>query len=339
MANESKAGVDTVRLQTMARAFIESACLYAAIDLGVFTAVARGDDTIEGFAERAGISVVNAERLMTMCAAAGTLLWKDDRYENAPDTARYLVEGEPGYAAAWLQFLRSAWGRWGTLTEYLESPEPPKVIGTLDGMSVERAREYHKATSSIGFGAGRRFARQVDLSLRKRMMDIGGGSGAYSIVAVQTYPELEAVVFDLPVVVPVTHDFIDQHGVADKVATLGGDFTTDALPADCDVAIMASNLPQYSREIIGRVIAKAHGALLPGGEMHLIGEMLDDDRTGPKDAAIWGLNEALSNSTGLAHSRSDCVRYFEAAGFTDIAVNEFVPGILVRVSGVKALEG
>ena len=340
MTKETQGKVDTVRLQSMARAFIESASLYAAIDLGLFTAVAKGNDTVERFAEHAGISEVNAERLMTMCAATGTLVWQDDHYVTAPDTERYLVEGERGYAAAWLQFTRGGWQRWGKLTEHLKNAETPKVIaGSVERMTIERAREYHAATSSIGFGSGRRFARQVDLSSRKRLMDVGGGSGAYSIVAVQTYPELEAVVFDLPPIVPVTQEFIDKYDVADRVTTVAGDFTADPLPADCDVAIMASNLPQYSREIIGKVIAKAHDTLLPGGEMHLIGEMLGDDRTGPKDAAIWGLNEALSNSTGLAHSRSDCVGYFEAAGFADIGVNEFVPGILARVSGVKALEG
>ena len=99
---------------------------------------------------------------------------------------------------------------------------------------------------------------------------------------------------------------------------------------------MASNLPQYNREIIGNVIRKAHDALLPGGEMHLIGEMLDDDRTGPMDAALWGLYEVLSNSTGMTHTRADCVAYFEAAGFSSIEVTDFIPGILVRVSGTRS---
>ena len=166
-------------------------------------------------------------------------------------------------------------------------------------------------------------------------MDIGGGSGAYSIVAAQAHPNLSAVVFDLPPVVEVTREFIERNQVAGRVTTQGGDFTVDDFPEDCDVAIMASNLPQYNREIIALVIGKAFDALLPGGEMHLIGEMLDDDHAGPLDAAIWGLMEVMSNSTGLAHTRADCVSYFERAGFIDIQVHEFVPGVLVRVSGIK----
>lgn len=327
--------VDTVRLQTMSRAFIESAALFSAIDLGLFTSISNGNNTVPAFAADADITELNAERLMTMAASSGLITWLDDHYENADDVQRYLVKGGKGYAGPWLTFTRPGWKNWGELTQKLQNPESPTVIGSYDTMTVDNARTYHEATSSIGFGAGRRFSKQVDLSNRAKLMDIGGGSGAYSIVAAQNHPNLTAVVFDLPPVVEVTKDFIKDNGVGDRVSTLGGDFTIDSFPENCDVAIMASNLPQYNREIISLVIKKAFDALLPGGEMHLIGEILDDDHSGPLDAAIWGLLEVMSNSTGLAHSRADCVSYFEKAGFADVQVIEFVPEILVRVCGTK----
>jgi len=329
--------LDTVRLQNMSRAFVTSASLFAAIDLELFTAVAKGDNTVDRFAQRAGILEVNADRLMTMCSATGLLHWRDDHYENAEDVARYLVKGEPAYAGAWLTFIRPGWENWGELTEKLQNLEPTRVIGTQEPLTVEDARRYHEATASVGFGSGRRFSKQVDLSGRSRMMDLGGGSGAYSIVAAQNYPQLTAVVLDLPPVVEVTCEFIDRHGVGDRVSAMACDFTKDAFPRDCDVAVMASNLPQYNREIISGVIARVFEALLPGGEMHLVGEVLDDTRDGPLDAALWGLMEALSNSTGLAHTRADCVSYFETAGFEDITFNEFIPGTLVRVTGRKGV--
>jgi SAM-dependent methyltransferase len=327
--------VDTVRLQNMSRAFIASASLFAAIDHELFSAIATGANTVEGFANSAGISEINAERLMTMCAASDLIHWVDDHYENADDVQRFLVKGEKSYAASWLTFTRPGWENWGKLGEKLQNQEAPTVIGSYDTMTVEYARKYHEATSSVGFGSGRRFIKHVDLSKRTKVMDLGGGSGAYSIVAAQAHPNLSAVVFDLPPVAEVTKEFIARNNVESQVSAQGGDFTKDEFPANCDVAIMASNLPQYNREIIQQVISKAFNALLPGGEMHLIGEMLDDDRQGPLDAAIWGLMEALSNSTGMTHTRADCVGYFEQAGFESVVVHEFIPGILVRVCGLK----
>lgn len=332
----AEAKTDTVRLQSMARAFINSAALFAAIDLDLFTAVAQGENTADTFAARAGITPLNADRLMTMCAASGLLTWQDDGYANAPDVQRFLVSGEDRYAGAWLQFMRSSWNRWGDLTKLLSTSEPAQVTPrSVIDMTVERAREYHKATASVGFGAGRRFVREVDLSGRTKLLDIGGGSGAYSIAAVKKYDGLEAVVFDLPPVVVATEEFIAEHGVENRVSAHAGDFTRDAFPAGCDVAVMASNLPMYGREVIQSVIAKAFDSLTPGAAMHLVGEMLDDDRTGPSDAALWGLAEALANSTGVTHTRAECVGYFEQAGFTDVQVHEFIPGVLVRVSGAK----
>jgi cyclopropane fatty-acyl-phospholipid synthase-like methyltransferase len=182
-------------------------------------------------------------------------------------------------------------------------------------------------------GAARRFARQVDLAGRRLLVDLGGGSGCYCIVAAQRHPALRAVVLDLPPVVEVTREFIASHGLADRVSARAGDFTRDPLPEGADVMVMASNLPQYSREIVQDVIARAFAALEPGGEMHLIGEMLDGARSGPRDPALWGLAEALWGSTGIAHSVGECRGYFERAGARDVAAHEFVPGVLTRVTG------
>ena len=113
-----------------------------------------------------------------------------------------------------------------------------------------------------------------------------------------------------------------------------GDFTADPFPS-ADVVLMASNLPQYSRDIIAMVVAKAFDALEPGGEMHLIGEMLKDECTGPMGPALWGLAEALLHSTGRAHSEADCIGYFHSAGFVDVTASEFVKGTLTRVTGLK----
>jgi SAM-dependent methyltransferase len=331
------ARVDTVRLQRIAKAFWESAALFSAVELGIFTAIARGSDTIDAVARSVGVEAVNAERLLTALAAMTLVERRGDRFCNAPDVERFLVEGAASYAGPWMLFGKPRWAAWGELTEHLRLPgDRQRVLGMYDDtFTVERAREYHAATYSIGLGAARRFHRQVDLRGRRRIMDLGGGSGCYCIVAAQKYPELRAVVLDLPPVVVVTREYLARAGVVDRVTAAPCDFTRDPLPRDADVAVMASNLPQYSRAIIADVVRRVHDALLPGGEFHLIGEMLDADRAGPLAPALWGLSEAVSHSTGLAHSVPECVAYLEAAGFRDVEVHEFIPETLTRVSGRK----
>ena len=327
--------VDTVRLQTLAMSFWQSAAMMSAIELGLFTAVSKGAGTHAEIAQALDISERNAERLATVCQTMALLERDEDgRYRNAADVERFLVEGERGYAGPWLLYTKPRWNKLGQLTDFLRRSDE-NLLGMYEGLTVEAARKMHEATYSIGLGAARRFVRQVDLSGRKRILDLGGGSGAYSISAAKKHPHIEAIVFDLPPVAEVAKEYIAEHGVADRVSAIGGDFTADTLPEGCDVAIMASNLPLYGREIIVKVIRRAFDALLPGGEMHLIGETLEDDRSGPVGPALWGLAEAINGSTGVAHTEADCLGYFDAAGFVDVQVHEFVPGTLSRITGRK----
>jgi hypothetical protein len=335
MSQQGEAPVTTVRLQNIAQSYGQSAALMAAVEVGVFTAISKGAGTYDEVAKAIDIHPTNAERLMVMLCAAGLLEKSGDRHTNAPDVERFLVQDEPGYMGPWITFTKPQWNEWGRLSDHLRV-KSLKVMGSIETFTVADARRYHNATYSIGMGAGRHFVRQVDLAGRKRIMDIGGGSGAYCIAAAKAHPTIRAVVLDLPVVCEVARDIIAENSVSDRVEARPCNFTRDPFPADCDVAIMASNLPMYGREMIASVIKKAHDALLPGGEMHLIGETTNNDRTGPWGPAYWGLGQAVVDSLGLAHSEADVINYFRDAGFHDVGVHEFIAGSLSRVTGTKA---
>ncbi len=329
-----KPRLDTTRLQKMAQAYWESAALMAAVELEVFTAIAHGQDTIASVAKAVGISERNAERLLTVLVAM-TLLTRDgDRFANAADVERFLVKDSDRYAGPWILFTKPRWAAFGELSTRLRKPEENRLGAYVD-FTVEDARRYHAATYSIGMGAARLFSRSVDLKGRKLLLDLGGGSGAYSIVATQTFPGLKAILLDLPPVAVVAKEYIAANNADDRVTTLPGDFTRTEFPQGVDVVVMASNLPQYEPDLIRLVVGKAFAALVPGGEMHLIGETLHDDRRGPLSAALWGLNEAIQHSTGLAHTESEVKGYLQGAGFAGVAVHPFVPGVLSRITGRK----
>ena len=329
------APVTTVRLQNIAQSYGASAALMAAVETGMFTAISQGAGTYEAVARALNIHPTNAERLMVMLCATGLLEKTHDWHKNAPDVERFLVAGKPGYMGPWITFTKPQWNEWGRLSEHIRTTDL-KTIGAIGTFTVDDARRYHAATYAIGMGAGRRFVRQVDLAGRARVMDIGGGSGAYCIAAAKAHPGLRAVVLDLPPVCEVAREFIAENNVSAQVDAQACDFTRDPFPTDCDVAIMASNLPMYSRDTIAAVIQKTFDALLPGGTMHLIGETTNNERTGPWGPAYWGLGQAVNDSLGLAHSEADVTGYFCSAGFGDVAVHEFIPGSLSRIVGTKA---
>ena len=74
---------------------------------------------------------------------------------------------------------------------------------------------------------------------------------------------------------------------------------------------------------------------MPGGEYHLVGETISDEKDGDMGPALWGLTEALYGSFGRAHSEKEVRAYMENVGFGNIEVNEFIPGSLTRITGYK----
>jgi len=326
----------TVRLQKLSWAFTQSAVLFAAIESGFFTAVSEHGDSAEAIATTAGMTENNARRMIVALLTLGLIERDGEGFRNAPDVERFLVDGKRSYAGRWITWFHHQWNNWGELGKRLQDTGPEDPLGFYDeSFTVEHARRYHQATASVGMGAARKFLGEVSLEGRHMLLDLGGGSGAYSIEAAKRYPDLKAVVLDLPEVVVVTREFIAEHGVADQVSAEPCDFTRDPFPEGADIILMNSNLPQYSGEMIRLVLGKAFDALQPGGEMHICGEMVNEDWSGPLIPAMCAVHGVLFHSTALPHTPSDCVAYFEDAGFIDVRVREFIPDILQYITGRK----
>ena len=320
----------------MVRAYREAGALMAAVELDLFTHLAGGANTEATLTKAMGLQPLHGERIIVAMLGLGLIERDGDVLTLTPDVDRFLVKGKATYAGEWMLFTKPDWNQWGALADILKEQAPPVLENkTVANITIDEARRYHRGTYSIGRGAGRLFLNHVDLSDRTYLMDIGGGSGGYCIEACKKHPNLKAVVLEMPAVVPVTQEFIDENGMTDRIEARVCDFNHDPFPEGADVAVMASNLPMYGREAIGAVVAKAHAAMAPGGSFHLIGEALDADRSGPADPALWGLAQAINNTTGIAHSVAEVEGYLAKAGFSDIGTTEFVEGILQRTSGVK----
>lgn len=332
---ETKQKADTVRLQNFAYGHKTASVLLAAIELDLFSNISGGTGTIEEITGALNISVLNSHRLVAACAGLGLLIKDGSSYNNAPDVEKFLVKGKRNYAGPWLLSQKRDFERWKNLADFLRSKKQPTILGGYENYTYESAKALHEATYSVGLGAGMRFARQVDMSDRSLILDIGGGSGAYCIAALQTYPHMKAIVFDLEPVCRVADEFIAQWELSDKITTHPGDFTKDPFPSGADIMIQASNLPQYSDERLTDVFRKGYKAMKPGGEYHLVGEALDEEKGGPLGSALWGIVEVFSNSEGRSHSETEVQKYLEEAGFIDVTINEFIPGSLSRITGVK----
>ena len=332
---KEKKKVTTIRLQNLSYGHKQAATLMAGVKLDLFTHISNDAMILRDIAKALGMSHLNTERLVVACTALGLIEKDGEKYQNAPDVERFLVRGKPTYIGPWILFSGWDFEKWKGLGQILKSDSPPNTLGLYDNLTEDMAREYHEATYSVGLGAGMLFARDVDMSRRSLILDLGGGSGSYCIAALQRYPHLKAIVLDFGPVCKVAQEFITQWGLQDKISTQPGDFTNDPLPSGADVMIMASNLPQYDETALGDVLGKAYEALASGGEFHVVGETLDDEKKGPLGPALWGVHEAPFGSGGRSHSEKEVKAYMEKAGFTEVQAHQFIPGSLSRITGMK----
>ena len=330
---------DSLRLQMLGWGDKLSAVFNAAIELGLFTKVSEGAHTIPEIAKALDITELNAKRLADTCTAMDLLRRQGDTFTNAPDVERYLIEGRRNYQGSWFLWWRkneTKLSDWDNLADHLRRKETPRVIGDMYAShTVQDAREFHEGMFAVGMGAAHLFHRTVDVSQRNLIMDLGGGSGHYCIVAAQKYPNIKGIVFDLPPVVEVTREYVAQCGQSDRVTAQPGDFTKDPFPQGADVVFLNGNGTIYGAEQLQAIIKKAYEAMAEDGEMHIIFEMMDEDLTGPVNAALFGLAEAMTGSQGQPHSAAEVKSYMERAGFVDVGIHNFIDKFIRRVTGYK----
>jgi len=322
----------TLRLQTLAHAYKQSAALKASIKLDLFTAIAQGAKEISQIAQEIGLSLQNAQKLADVCSSLGLLEYKDRLYYNAPDVERYLVKGRKGYVGAWLVDDEERFNLWSGMTSILKGDRAPAAKGVYEEAwkDVEAARRLNRATFSIGLGAGYRLAHSWDFSPYSLLLDLGGGSGCYSIAIASTYAKMKAIVIDYPTICTSAEEFIAEAALSERITTYPGDLLTVDFPLGADVMLMSSNLPDFSTSGLVTVYCKAFDAMETGGTMIILGEALYDDRSGPLEPALWHLEQTLRGGWGETHTISEVCHLLREAGFVDCEVSEFAPGLLTR---------
>jgi predicted TPR repeat methyltransferase len=111
-----------------------------------------------------------------------------------------------------------------------------------------------------------------------RMLDLGCGAGLIGIAIVDAHPTMTGVLFDRPEVVVVAERFIREHGMEDRVTTMGGDYLTDSIDSSYDLVWASHSIRRHNLETI---LVKVHVALNPRGVFINISEGLTHERTCP----------------------------------------------------------
>ncbi len=324
----------TQRIMEIGLSFRQSGAIAAALDLGLFTEISGSTGEPVELAEKIGVPVEPTERLMIACAAMRLLEKRRGKYVNAPDVEKYLVKTSPTYFGDWLKWtIKTEYDSWKNIASRLKPPRRG-YYATKD--DPQAAREFTVAGYNSAISMAHKLAKEFNFSDYELLLDLGGGSGAYSIAAAQRHPNIRAIVFDFPNMCKVADEFIAQNGVSNRVETQPGDFYYDELPRGADLISYITPLQSYGKEDVQFLINKAFAAVKPGGGIIILDYMLDDDKTGPMEPAFMHLTGGMSQTNpGRVNTGAEFREYLSKAGFADIETSEFIPGHVGKVTARK----
>jgi SAM-dependent methyltransferase len=305
------------RLRELARGYRAAQILFACVELDVFEAIAAGAHSATDIATAIQADARGTELLLNAAVAIGLIEKRDERFFNTPIAETCLTWSGQGYMADSLKLESAFYRRWGHLTAAVKTGQRPEE-NARDELASDWVSHFEHALYNMARPVAPFIADALALAEDRalRVLDVGGGHGGYSIALAQRYPRLSATVFELPRVVPVTREIVAQAGLAERVSVQAGDFQHDDLGRGYDVALVFGVLNGEPPERRPALIAKAFVALKPGGCIVLRDAVLDADRAGPPEAAIFALQMLLATDAGGLDTRDEWTRWLVEAGFS-----------------------
>lgn len=200
----------------------------------------------------------------------------------------------------------------------------------------EAARFSH--SQHVGsLGPAHLLARKIDLASPRALLDVAGGSGAFTIALCRKYQNLHATILDFPAVIEITRHYVAESGLQDRVAYIEGNALDATWPSGQDIVLLSYLLSGVGKTDIEALVHRAHASLKPGGTLVVHDFMANEDLAGPASAALWML-VLVSSPEPVCLTAGYLSRLMEDAGF-DVVAADLVPTITKVVVGVKPADG
>jgi SAM-dependent methyltransferase len=152
----------------------------------------------------------------------------------------------------------------------------------------------------------------------RRLLDVGGGSGAYAIAFARANPALHAEVFDLATVVPIATKHIAEAGLGDRVGTRVGDLRKNALGSGYDLVLLSAICHMLAAQENRDLLRRAVQALAPGGRLVIQDHIMNADKTGPRAGALFAINMLVGTAGGGTYSEDEYAQWLREAGFAQV---------------------
>jgi hypothetical protein len=297
----------------VAQGFMESKILHAAAELNLFTIVAKAPLSAKEVAERIGGDPRALAVLLDAVAAMGLLKKEGERYHS---DSSLLVADTPDTILPMVLHMSHLWDRWSHLADIVKGGAAAMEEFEFQ-RNPEELRAFIGAMNSIGSPLAKQIVASVAPGNSRALLDVGGGSGTYTIAFLRAVPEMRATLFDLPQVIEMARERLMKEGLLDRATLVKGSFYADELPKGHDLALISAIIHSNSLEENLDLYKKVFRALNPGGRVLVRDHVMEPDRLRPRDGAIFAINMLVGTSGGT-YTYEEIEAGLSEAGFTAI---------------------
>ncbi|MCB2186571.1 MAG: methyltransferase domain-containing protein [Deltaproteobacteria bacterium] len=307
-------------LEDLATAYWYSEVLFAALELDLFAALPPGGATVPELAQERSWDADALGRLLTALAGLGLLVEHQGRYANGPLANRYLLPGSPDFLGDFLAYRRFFAPRWTRLPQRVrQGVAANQRGGPADEASyAERVLAYVRALDAQARQKAAEAARHLPHLLPtppRRILDLGGGAGAWCRALVGLWPAARATLLDMPEVLEAARALYPAPEAWQGVAAVAGDGRTPALAGPGFELIILSNfLHAYGREEAGEILCRAAGLLAPGGTVLIHDYLLEPAGSDPLKGRLYDLHMLLNTYNGRIHGLADLEQMLAGSG-------------------------
>ena len=316
-ANLFKSDDSINELLDIAYAFQKSRMLISAGELGIFDAIGEEYKTADQLAIETNTDPKALQRLMNSLVTMKLLLKKDGKYGNSRIAWNCLVKGNQYYLGS-LDNFSATWDKWSNLTEVVRTGKPVDFVEIKD-RTHEQLEDLIESMHWMGSHQAVEVIKMLEMKKVVRVLDLGGGSGAYAMEFLRNFPNLDVAIFDLPQIIEITRKYLEVKGFDGKIVTIPGDVTKDKLPKNhYDIIFISHLLHMFSFWENMEILKNIYDALKIGGRIIIHEMMFDDGRTSPEVASTLSLYMLLNTKTGELLTESELWILLKEAWFSKI---------------------
>ena len=329
------------KILQMGLGFFATKTLLSAVEMEVFTEIAKHPADLNTLQGRLGLHPRSARDFLDALVALGFLTRSGDTYHNTPETELFLDKRKPSYIGGILEMANHRlFGFWNHLTEALRTGKPQNEIKgggapLFAALYADPARlkQFLAAMTGVSRGANIAIAGKFRWKAYKTFVDVGTAQGDLAVQIALAHSHLTGIGFDLPEVAPIFEEYVESHDLSSRVQFVPGNFFRDALP-NADVIMMGHILHDWGLDEKRALVRKAYEALPQGGAFIAYDAIIDDDRSKNAFGLLMSLNMLIETNAGFDYTGADCMGWMKEAGFRETRVEHLV-GPDSMVIGIK----